>query len=159
MLHLVADINDPFEAEFFIESLAKLCIFLSQANGFNGLAGDRSEPSGSDRLFQKVEGPMLHRFDRFGDRGMTGNHDHFTVGEHFASLSQQLHTIDIIHHQIGDDHIVSILVDHLRTFWSAGGDGATITDTFQALGHGTSVCPIVIHDQYRILASVGFRFG
>jgi hypothetical protein len=68
-----------------------------------------------------------------------------SLSEDYLS-SEDLHPIDIVHHQIGDHHVVGVLLKHPLALRTTRGDLATVTDLLKTLGHGPGMRRIVIHD-------------
>ena len=79
---------------------------------------------------------------------MAGNKDHFRIGQRLPGAGQNLHAIDVVHHQIGDDDVERIGFDLPRAFGAARGDNALIADLRQALFHGPRQRLVVIDDQH-----------
>ncbi len=91
---------------------------------------------------------------------MAGHHDDFAVGERGSSRLQDMHAIDIVHDQIGNDDIKCVLFNSGSALGPAGGDRAAIADALEAFGHGARVGSIVVDNQdsefARIEACLGF---
>lgn len=134
-LHLVAGIDDAFKTKTLVQSLLQINIGLLQANGVSRLGRHGSQPVRCERLFHKVKSPLLHCFDRFRNRRMSGHHDHFAVRQRLLSSSQNLLAVDFVHHQIGDHDIKSILVNPTSTLGSGSCDRTVITHAQQRLSH------------------------
>ena len=113
-LHLLAGIDNPLETKSLVQSLMQFDVGLLQSDGVGRLFGNRTESVGVKRLFQKVEGPLLHRVDRFGDRAVPRDDDDFAVGKCFLGESQDRLAVHFIHHQVRDDHVVCVLLDQPR---------------------------------------------
>jgi hypothetical protein len=143
--------DDPFVAEFLIEPLTQLGVCLFQPHGLDRLGDHCAQTIGSDRLFEESESPLLHRLDRLGHGGMSCDHDHFAFREQPSAVVEHLHAVDVVHHQVGDQDIVGVLIESLLAFRSAGGHRAAITHSFQALGHRAGVGWVVVDDQQGII--------
>jgi len=72
--------------------------------------------------------------------------NHFSVGLVGLRSGQNAQSVDIVHHQIGNDDVEGRFLKKLRALVARGGHAATTSDTFQAFRHGLGVCPIVIDD-------------
>ena len=88
VLHGGAGIDDPFEAETLIKSLPQLSIGAAQRHSLRRFLDDGSQPRWRDRLFKKVEGTFLHRFNGNRNGGVSGDHHDFAVGQTLSRLSQ-----------------------------------------------------------------------
>ena len=64
-----------------------------------------------DGFFNESESTVLHRFDRLGNGAMSRDHDDLAVGERLLGPGKDLHTIDVVHHQISNHDVIVVLVD------------------------------------------------
>jgi len=118
-----------------------------QPDGVDRAFEHRPQPIRADRLFQEIESALLHRLDGLRYGRVARDHDHLALGQQLARAGQNLHAVDLVHDQIGDDHVVRVLLDAFPTFRSGGGDIANVADPFQNFRHGVRVRTIVVDDQ------------
>ena len=89
---------------------------------------------------------MLHGRHGGVDRAMTGDQDDFGVGEVVFGPAEDLHAINIVHHQVGNDNVVAPLLDLPRPLGAGGSDRTDVADPFQALGHRLGVGFVVVDE-------------
>ena len=82
----------------------------TQLDGINRLRDDRLQSFGRDRFLQEVESLPAHRFDRPGNGCMSGYQNDVAIRLGLLRLLENLHPIYFIHHQIGDDDVINVLV-------------------------------------------------
>ena len=78
-LHCVTAINDLLEPKFFIESLVKIRIITLKSLSRRSFVGRSTNAVWVNGFFNEIEGTLLHCFDCFRNRTMTGNDDHLAV--------------------------------------------------------------------------------
>jgi hypothetical protein len=120
----------------------------SNPDGVPRLFRHRPEPRGGDRFFEEIEGPLLHRLHRLGNGGVAGDHDHLRLGKRLLRAAENLHPVQAVHHQVGDDDVENFGVEPLGPLRPAFGDGALVAHPLQSLGHGVGVVGVVIDQQH-----------
>ena len=142
-----ASIYDSFEAKPFVEAATQLDIGLLELYCLNGFSCDCTKSIGCDRLFKEIEGTELHGFDGFGHGCVASYHHHLAVGHQLASKRQDLHPVKFIHHQVCDNNVIGILLEHPFALGTAGRHGASVASSLQAFGHCPCVSRIVIDNE------------
>ncbi len=80
--------------------------------------------------------------------GVSGEQDDFGVGQFFLGFLQQSESIEVAHHQVGDDDIEVVTFDPSRTVFAGDFDGAVVADSVQTFGDGLSVRFVVVDDEH-----------
>ena len=159
--HLRAVADDALEAKLLVQPPLQFQVGLLQARALGGLFHARPKLGHVERLQQVVESPAPHRLDGRGDGAVAGHQDHFGVGLLGLGAGQNAQPVDVVHHQVGDDHVEGRAFDQPGPLVARGGHPATIADSLQAFGHGLGMGAVVVDDQHfggRIEARMG-RFG
>ena len=112
--HLRAVADDALEAELLVEPALQLDVGPPQPGALGGLLGDRAKLLDVQRLEQVVERPLLHRLDRRGDRPVAGHEDHLAVGLGLLGPGEDPEAVDVVHHQVGNNHVEGPVFDQLR---------------------------------------------
>ena len=103
------------------------------------LAEHVHEPVLADRLFEEVERPGLTGLDGARDRALPADDDDFRPGIDLFEAAQQLYSVHVRKHQVGDDHIrTPLFEDFLATGTNEGGANLVafgFDDHLQPFGH------------------------
>ena len=75
-------------------------------HGVRRFVGNGPQPIECHRLFQKIERPLLHRFDGFWYGSMARDHNHIGIRQRLLGATQNFHAVDIVHDQVGNHDIV-----------------------------------------------------
>ncbi len=79
---------------------------------------------------------------------MSGEQDHFGVGEFLLGFLQQSESIEVAHHQVGDDDIEVVTFDPSGPVFAGHFDGAVVADSLETFGDGLSVRFVVVDDEH-----------
>ena len=79
---------------------------------------------------------------------MAGDHDHLRVGRRLLRPGQDLEAADIVHHQVGDDHVEGILIDLPGSLRAAANHHDLIVEPTQHLAHGAGMDDVVVNHEH-----------
>ena len=89
---------------------------------------------------------------------MAGDQNHFAFGLQVFGFLQNIHAIDVVHHQIRDDDIVSVLLEQLRPVWAGAGAGAVQPETLNAFVHRAHMVLVVVDQEDSNRGQIGSVF-
>ncbi len=121
---------------------------MPQANGLGRLGNDSLQPFGSDRFFEKIIRAFAHGIDRPRDGRMSGHQYDFEFFLGFFGLLENAHSVDVIHHQIGDHDVIQIFSQQLEPLRARGSDRAIEPNSLEAFIHGPGQVFVIIDNQY-----------
>ena len=125
LLHLVAGVDDPLEAEPFVQPLVQFA-------GSAGAAARHRPPArrrpasrlGVIGFSRKLNAPCCIASTALGTEAWPVTMITSASGRQLLGAGQQLHAVDVVHHQVGDDDVVGVLFDLPSPLRSGGGDTA-----------------------------------
>ncbi len=107
ILHPLALADDVRELELVLELLFQLQVLGLQVLPLNRLPEQGQDPVGFDRLLEEVGGARLDRIHRLRNRAVAGDDDHFDVGLQLLEPLEQVESVHVRQHHIGDYRIRS----------------------------------------------------
>ena len=93
---------------------------------FDGLPNKDSQLFGRERLGDEIESPPFHGFDGVLNRSVPADYDDYGVGVQRLDVGQHIEPGKTGHHQVQENEVIVLALDHFQPNFSGFGDGHLI---------------------------------
>jgi len=147
-LHRLTLADDPFEAEVLVYLALQGGALPDHALFLRRLANLLAQDVHIHRLLEVGHGPFLHRLDGRADRAVAGEYEHLHLRPELLRLLGDLDAADVMHDQVGQDHVNGAGADDLEALRAGYGGAALAADPFKYLCGGLGFDGAVVDDQH-----------